>query len=231
MRDENTDAAERVSLIVGDLTDDMAYKLISAAVQPRPIAWITTVSAHGIGNLAPFSFFTVASRKPLAVAVSIGEDRMRPEGIKDTLRNIQTTHDFVVNIPTTDQITAVNDSSRSYPADIDELRQAGLTPVRSKSVAAPAIAGSLFSLECRLLDEMRIGTDTLVIGEVLAATHQPNLVDAKMHIDHSRAHFLGRLAGPHYCAVGDPIAPSTTPSQTRSNETLGLPKCAPREPG
>ncbi|MGY4710422.1 flavin reductase family protein [Mycolicibacterium sp. CBM1] len=174
------------------------YKLLSAAVQPRPIAWVSTVSGAGVRNLAPFSFFNVASRDPATVMISIGERIGFPGELKDTLVNIRETGSFVVNIPAAESVEAVTASFATVHPDVDEFELAGVTAIESQTVAAPSVLESLVSLECRLLQEIALGVDTLVLGSVLAATSRPGLLTDTMHVDTLEHKFLGRLAGPYY---------------------------------
>lgn len=174
------------------------YKLLSSAVQPRPIAWISTVSGSGVRNLAPFSFFNVASRDPATLMISIGERIGFPGEPKDTLVNIRETGSFVVNIPAADSVRAVTASFASVHPAVDEFELAGVTAIASQTVAAPSVLESLVSLECRLLQEIALGVDTLVLGSVLGATSRSGLLADDLHVDTVEHKFLGRLAGPYY---------------------------------
>jgi len=190
--------AGRVSFTPTAMTDADAYKLLSCAVQPRPIAWVSTVSDDGVRNLAPFSFFTVASRKPLSVVISIGERDGIPGQVKDTLHNIRATGEFVVNIPAADQIAEVVRSSAPVEPHVDEFTLAELRELESGTVSAPSVRGALFTLECRLSQEVTVGSDVLVVGEVARVTCERGLLDDRFHIDTPTAGFLGRLAGPFF---------------------------------
>ena len=114
-----------------------------ALIAPRPIAWISTVSAEGLRNLAPYSAFnTVASRPPFVMFSS--------DGPKDTLANIEATGEFCVNIPGDDLKEAMNATSGSYPPEVDEFAIAGVTPAPCTNIAAPRVAEAPISIECRL---------------------------------------------------------------------------------
>ncbi|KWX66208.1 flavin reductase family protein [Mycobacterium sp. NAZ190054] len=175
---------------------DAAYKLISACVQPRPIAWVSTISPGGVRNLAPFSFFTVASRAPVSVMFSIGERLGTVGGIKDTLANIRATRELVVNIPAAEQADSVAESSATVDPDVDEFDLAGIPTVASTLVRPDSVDGALFSLECVLTQEFPVGTDVVVIARVVAVTSRRPLLDEAMHTDETG--FLGRLAGPYF---------------------------------
>jgi flavin reductase (DIM6/NTAB) family NADH-FMN oxidoreductase RutF len=191
-------SAPRTQVAFGDLDEAEQYKLLSVAVQPRPIAWVSTLAADGTPNLAPFSFFTVASRNPPTVLVSIGERDGVSGAEKDTLANVRATGELVVNVPGQENADAVAASSTQVAPDVDEHRLAGVTPVPSTSVAPPTVAEALLALECRVAGEVRVGTDVLVLAEVLTLTCRPGLLDERRHVSEDAESFLGRLAGPFF---------------------------------
>lgn len=188
------------------MTEDDIYKLLSCAVQPRPIAWISTVSATGVNNLAPFSFFNVASRSPATLMVSIGERIGCPGEQKDTLVNIRDTGNFVVNIPSADSADAVTVSCDTVHPNIDEFDLSGMTAIDSQSVTAPSVMEALISLECETHQEVALGTDTLVLGTVVTVTSRAGLLADNLHVDTLAHPFLGRLAGPYYVTEMNRVA-------------------------
>lgn len=113
-----------------------------ALVAPRPVGWISTVSADGICNLAPYSFFNAVSERPHYVVFGSA-------GIKDSLRNIEQTGEFVCSLATYDLREAVNLSSASVPYGVDEFPIAGLTATPSKLVKPPRVKESPVAFECR----------------------------------------------------------------------------------
>jgi flavin reductase (DIM6/NTAB) family NADH-FMN oxidoreductase RutF len=193
-----TGPATRDVIELDRLSADEQYKLLSVAVQPRPIAWVSTVCPDGVANLAPFSFFTVASRRPATLLISVGERPEDPANAKDTLANIRGTGEFVVNIPGAEHADQVAATSSAVPADQDEFSVAGVAAVPSKRVAAPSVADALLSLECRFSQEVAVGTDVLVLGEVLATTVRAGLLDERLHVDIQAHPYLARLAGPYF---------------------------------
>jgi flavin reductase (DIM6/NTAB) family NADH-FMN oxidoreductase RutF len=140
---------------------------LAAIVGPRPIGWISTLSADGVANLAPYSFFNVFNyRPPIVVFSSLG--------YKDTVRNIEATGEFTYNLATRPLAEAVNASSADAPPEVDEFELAGLTKRPSVKVKAPSVLESPVAMECRLLEIKRLqdsaGTalDTwMVFGEVV----------------------------------------------------------------
>lgn len=153
-------------------TDDPAvapYRLLTALVVPRPIAWISTLSADGIGNLAPHSFFSVACASPPIVSwTSVGH--------KDTLANVLATGEFVVNLANRPNLDAVNHSSARFASEDDEALALGLTMEPSELVAPPRVASSPASLECTLHSTLDLGDSVLVLGKVVAVTVDENVL-------------------------------------------------------
>lgn len=182
---------------VAALEPELAYKLLVGAVQPRPIAWVSTVDIQAnTANLAPFSFFTVASRSPATILISITEKD--GGGAKDTLSNLRQTGDFVVNVASYYHLERVGTTSSPVEPDVDEFVLAGLTACPSVKVRAPRLAESALSLECRLQQEIAIGTDTVVFGEVLWAHVADGVMDERVRVDNDVLQPLGRLAGPWF---------------------------------
>ena len=128
--------------------DVNAYRLLTALVVPRPIAWVSTVDADGHGNLAPHSFFTVASGRPPVVLFS-------SLGRKDTVRNIEATGEFVVSFSSESLLDQVNDSSAPFEHGDDEARELGIATEPSETVAPHRVAESPASIECRLRPDRR----------------------------------------------------------------------------
>ena len=138
-----------------------AYKLMTAIVVPRPIAWVTTLSADGVVNLAPHSFYTVScARPPIIQFTSVGR--------KDTLRNALDTGEFVVNLAYGPLLDAVNNSSAAFAADQSEPAQLGITMAPSEVVKPPRVADSPAAIECRLHSTHELGDSTIVLGDVVA---------------------------------------------------------------
>ena len=181
------------------------YKLLIGAVVPRPIAFVSTVSPEGAFNLAPFSFFTVASSHPPVLVFTVG-NRARPDPRKDTLRNITTAGEFVVNVVSEEFAEKMNLCSGDYPPDVDEFEVSGLTPVASDLVKAPRVAESHVNMECRLLYTISmsalINGGNLVLGEVIRF----HIDDAMFHnyrIDPDKLRAIGRMGGPSYTRTAD----------------------------
>jgi len=138
------------------------YRLLTAVIVPRPIAWVSSSSVEGVDNLAPHSFFTVASVNPPIIAfTSVGE--------KDSLRNIRATGEFIVNLAPRELLAEVNATGTSFPPEVSEFDAAGLTREAGLTVAVPRVAESPVALECRLHSTLAVGDSVMVFGEVTHA--------------------------------------------------------------
>ncbi|CUR55389.1 conserved hypothetical protein [metagenome] len=170
------------------LADDPAvnpYRFLTALVVPRPIAWVSTRSPEGRGNLAPHSFFSVACARPPIVSFS-------SVGRKDTLRNVLATGEFVVNLANQPQLDRVNNSSAAFGPGIDEAEALGIPMGPSDQVAPLRVVDSPASLECTLHSTIELGDSVLVLGNVVAITVLDEvLVDG--HPEFSRLAPLARL--------------------------------------
>ena len=180
-----------------DLDPRSCYKLLIGSVVPRPIAWTSTVSREGIHNLAPFSFFTVASRQPPMLCISVGpppETKGGERPAKDTLSNIEETGEFVINIVSLPLSNTMYESSKNHPPEADEFEKAGLTSTPCEVVKAPRVEEAGVSMECLLDRILPIGSDHLVIGRMVRFHVKDELYEAGL-IDVARLDPLGRLAG------------------------------------
>jgi len=146
------------------------YKLLTATVVPRPIAWVSTRSAAGVDNLAPHSFFTVSCvNPPMVQFTSVGK--------KDSLRNARETGEFVVCLATEPLFEQVNATATNFPAGVSEFAEVGLTREPSKLVAPPRVAESPVALECRVEHVLELGDSTVVIGRVVHAAITTDVLD------------------------------------------------------
>ncbi len=189
-----------------DTNNTEFYRLFSSVVVPRPIAWASTIGENGIFNLAPFSFCGILSASPALIYISIG--RKTDGQKKDTLANIEFAKDFVVNIVNGDLAKAMNQSSATYPSDVNEFKEVGLTPVKADIVTSPMVAESPVSMECKLFDIMEFSDSprrsSVVIGEVVRV-HIKDELYANGEIQISALKVLGRHSGNLYCRTTDVI--------------------------
>ncbi|QIZ11100.1 flavin reductase family protein [Priestia megaterium] len=184
------------------LSESELYNIISGAVSPRPIAWISTVSKEGGFNLAPFSFFTVASSNPPMLCFSIGPGEGEREGTpKDTLTNIRDTHEFVFNFVPFNLVQSMEQSSKNYHPDVDEFTEVGVSQLGSSKVKPPGVKESPIQFECKLENIIPLGKDHLVIGKVVHITIE-NAYFQNGKLNLIKLQHVGRLAG-NYIQVKD----------------------------
>jgi len=172
-------------------------------ILPRPIAWVSTIGKDGVPNLAPFSFFTGVSSKPAIICFSIGSRKGQK---KDTLKNIESTKDFVINVVDEDLAQRMNQSSADYPSNVSEFEETGLTPLPGDKVSSPRVAQSPINMECELIKILNFGqspnTSSLIIGEIVRVHVKDTLIGNGI-IDISQLKAIGRLGGELYCRTAD----------------------------
>lgn len=192
------------------------YKLFTATAVPRPIAWVSTVSANGQPNLAPFSFFTPVCPKPptLAFCPNIHTATGAP---KDTYNNLRANGEFVVNFVTEALVEQMNISATELPPDVNEFERAGLTPAPGKTVRVPHVAETPAYFECRVREIVTISADSgggyIVVGTVLLMHFDETIFRDGSYIDLAAFQPVGRLAGPGYCRVTDTFNLERPPSE------------------
>jgi flavin reductase (DIM6/NTAB) family NADH-FMN oxidoreductase RutF len=178
------------------------YKLLVGAVVPRPIAFVSTISPEGVANLAPFSFFTVASANPPVVCFTASFREPR----KDSLVNIRATKEFVVNIVSEEFAAKMNVCSGEYAYGVDEFAMSGLTKVPSDLVRPPRVKESHVNMECKLLQTIEVSNQpmggTLILGEVVRF-HVDDTMFEEFRIDPEKLGAVGRMAGNTYCTTKD----------------------------
>jgi flavin reductase (DIM6/NTAB) family NADH-FMN oxidoreductase RutF len=181
------------------LNPSQAYDLMTAVIVPRPIAFISTISPEGLPNAAPFSFFNGISTDPPLVAVAIAR---RGKEKKGTLRNIEETGEFVVNVVDEDLAEAMNRAAGNYPPDTNKFEIAKLTPKPSVKIKPPRIGEAPVSLECRLVQVVSLPetSDGLVIGRVVYI-HLLDDLWSNGKINPTRLRAIGRLGLSNYCRI------------------------------
>jgi flavin reductase (DIM6/NTAB) family NADH-FMN oxidoreductase RutF len=181
------------------------YKLMIGMIVPRPIAFVSTVDAAGVRNLAPFSYFTACGSNPPVVCFSTSV-RSGPRPYKDTLENVKATGEFVVNIVSEEFAAQMNACSASVPPEVDEFELSGLTPVPSDLIRPPRLAESKAQMECRLRQIVPVSDrpdgGILVLGEVLRFHVLESLLDG-VKIDPDKLNAIGRMGGPTYVRTHD----------------------------
>ncbi len=191
------------------VSSDTIYKILIGSVLPRPIAWVSTIDKNGITNLAPFSFFTVASANPPVLCFSPGMKQALVDGLmtavpKDTLRNVRETQEFVVNVVSERIQEQMNLTSGEFPPGVSEFEAAGLTPVPSEIVRPPRVGESYINFECKLHQIVEFGdhagAGSLVLGRI-QCVHIDDAVYENGRINLDVLQPIGRLSGSQYCTV------------------------------
>jgi flavin reductase (DIM6/NTAB) family NADH-FMN oxidoreductase RutF len=180
------------------------YKLLNAMVVPRPIAWVSTLSADGeTANLAPHSYFTISCIAPPVV-------QFTSVGRKDSLRNAEATGEFVVNLAPEQLFDAINDTATDFPAHVGEFDAVGIEREPSLRVKPPRVAASPVALECVLHSTLRLGDSTVVFGRVVhAAISEDVLVDG--HPEVMRLRPLSRLGKDEWGTLAEVVEKSRIP--------------------
>jgi flavin reductase (DIM6/NTAB) family NADH-FMN oxidoreductase RutF len=178
------------------------YRLLIGAVGPRPIAWVSTLSATGSPNLAPFSFFNCVCARPPLLAFAPAP-RQVEDGLasKDTLRNIRETGEFVINVVTFALTEAMNLTSGEYDASVNEFELAKVRPRASHVIKPPQVAESPISFECKLRQVLDFGeprpTGHLVIGQIVSVFADDSVMKDGL-LDGNALDLLGRMGGIQY---------------------------------
>lgn len=197
-----------MNVLPSNLSHRDLYNLILNSVAPRPIAWVSTLSAAGQPNLAPFSFFNAVSVNPPLLAFAPG---LRPRKDKDaestggepkdTLRNIRETKEFVVSIVTFDLLEPMNITSGEYEATVNEWSLARITPEPCQLVRPARVKDSPVSFECKLYQILDFSpaptSSSLVIGQIIAIhVDDAHLRDGQL--DRNSLDLIGRMGGIQY---------------------------------
>jgi flavin reductase (DIM6/NTAB) family NADH-FMN oxidoreductase RutF len=171
------------------------YKLLTSVVVPRPIAWVSTLSAAGVDNLAPHSFFTVACVSPPIV-------QFTSVGRKDSVRNVEETGQFVVNLAPEHLFEQINATATDFPRGVSEFDAVGIAREPSLRVKPSRVAASPVALECEVYSTLRLGDSTVVFGQVVhAAVSDAALVDG--HPDVRKLRPLARLGKNEWGTLGE----------------------------
>jgi len=193
-----------------DLTknkDLNVYSYLVGGISPRPIAWVSTLNEDGVANVAPYSFFTVASCNPPVLSVT--QVNPRDKAIKDTLANVLATKECVVNIVSHSQVEKMNQSCANYASDVSEFDAANITKVASKMVAVPGVADSKVRYECKLREVITFsnepgGGQMILLDIVGICVEDETFVDG--YIDPTNLDSVGRMGGDYYATTRDKFA-------------------------
>ncbi len=181
------------------------YQWMISTITPRPIAWVSSVNAAGLTNLAPFSFFQGVTPNPPTLLFTVANNRHGEK--KDTIRNIEAVPEFVVNVVSYDLREAMNRSSGDLPYGESEFAVAGVTALPSEKVRPPRVAESSVSFECKLHQIVRVGDGPLsgnvVFGTILLIHLHERVLDSSGKVDPGKLDTIGRMGGSWYARTTD----------------------------
>jgi flavin reductase (DIM6/NTAB) family NADH-FMN oxidoreductase RutF len=192
-----------------DLSLGDCYKLMTGLIVPRPVALVSTLDQNGIANVAPFSYFSGVGANPPTILFcpslrSVKSGRF--DNRNDTLRNVEQTGEFVINIVSEALAAAADAAAAEVGPEIDEFELVGLTPIPSEVVGAPRVAESPAQLECKLLQVVFTGqgdgAGVVVLGEIVRFHFHPDL-ESNLRIDPAKLDAVGRMAGNTWARTRD----------------------------
>jgi len=181
------------------------YKLLTGSVIPRPIGWISTIDEIGINNLAPFSYFNIIGDDPPHVMFSTVRGNNTN---KDTLNNVLTNKQFVVNMVTEDLVEQMNATSQTVPAEIDEFKLAGVTPIASTKIQPNRVKESPITFECEMvhhyfIENHKQGGACIVVGRIVIMHFDESVLLDNYKINMETYKPVSRLAGANYSKLGE----------------------------
>jgi flavin reductase (DIM6/NTAB) family NADH-FMN oxidoreductase RutF len=182
------------------------HDLLMSLIVPRPIAFVSTIGENGMFNLAPFSTFTSLASKPALVCFSVGW-RLSDGLKKYTLKNIEFSKDFVINVVTEELAEAMNQASAEFTGMIDKFKAVGLTPQKSDVVKSPMIAESPVNMECKLLQLLEFGEapegNNVIVGQIMLVHIKDDLWTGN-YVEPRKLKAIARTGGERdYCRTTD----------------------------
>ncbi len=184
-----------LELSMTDWSTQDLYYLMTGLVIPRPIGWISTLSAAGVRNLAPYSYFNLMGSDPFYCAFG-------STGVKDTLANLREVPQFVANIVTMDLIERMNFTATDFPRQEDEFGWSGLTPVPSAKVRPERVGEAKAHLECEVVQIVSDGNTNIVLGRIVHVHVAPS-VWKDGRVDPRLLDPVCRLSGSAYARLGE----------------------------
>ncbi len=205
------------------------HSIMLGAVQPRPIAFASTVDEDGNVNLSPYSFFNVFSANPPIMIFSPAR-RVRDNSIKHTLINARATGEVVINVVNYNIVQQMSLSSTEYDAGVDEFVKAGLTAAPSDIIAPPRVAESPVQFECKVKEIVELGQEggagNLIICEVVMVHVNDDVLDDTGKIDQVKIDTVARMGGNWYCRSKDAMFEVPKPLATLGVGVDALPEHA-----
>lgn len=187
------------------LSANESYRWLSSTVMPRPIAWVSTVSADGLFNLAPFSFFQVICDDPATLMVNVG---LQADGrLKDTVRNVQETGELIIHLVSRAAAESMNATSATLAHDQSEFELAGLATTPATLVKPLRIADVAVAFECEVAEIKLYPADNprqfLIFAKVLLGHIDDAVMADARHVDAAKLDLVGRLSGSFYSTTRD----------------------------
>lgn len=188
-----------------ELEHSAVYKLLTGSVIPRPIGWISSIDENGINNLAPFSYFNAVGEDPPHVMFSTVRGNNTN---KDTLNNVLSNGQFVVNMVTEELAEQMNTTSQAVASDVDEFQLANLTPIASSKIKPMRVKESPISFECELvhhyfLEDHKNGGACVIIGRIIMMHFADDVLLDNYKINLEAYKPIARLAGSNYAKLGE----------------------------
>ncbi|NPB07234.1 MAG: flavin reductase family protein [Aquificae bacterium] len=188
-------------LVVEKADPDELYELVLSLVVPRPVGWLSTVSADGVPNLAPFSFFNAVCDAPPVFVVSVSR---RDDGtLKDTVKNLLKTREAVINVASEELLPALEKTGEEVGPEVDEFELAGLTKEPARLVKVPRVKEAKAFFECRFVKRESVyDYELLFLEAVLVEVRDEVIRDGS--VDYEKLKPVGRLGGPFYARAYGP---------------------------
>ena len=211
-----------LTFIPSDMVDPAPYRLLTSIVAPRPIAWVSTVNAQGVPNLAPFSFYNAVAGFPPTIMFSVSYRRAEPRE-KHTLRNIRATGEFCCHVVDEDSAEAMIRTAVDWPDEYNEIELAGLQAVACDDVRPPRLASAPVAMECVVTQIIPVegATNVMVLGRVLRFHIEESLYRPEVGlVDTVKMRPVTRLGGAiEYTRIGELIH-LTVPSLEEAGSPL-----------
>lgn len=205
---DNVLKTKMISLVPENMPERAPYHLLTSIAAPRPVAWISTVSAAGEPNLAPFSFYNAVAGFPPTIMFSVSYRTLREPRIKDTLRNVEAIGEFVSHVVDEQLANAMILTGADFPPDVNEFEIAELETVPSVDVRPPRIAAASVAMECKVTQIVPVegSTNVMVLGRVVRFHVRDDLLRSNGLVDTVKMKPITRLGGPvEYTRIGELI--------------------------
>jgi flavin reductase (DIM6/NTAB) family NADH-FMN oxidoreductase RutF len=202
-----------LSFVPDEMEDPAPYHLLTSVVAPRPIAWVSTISADGVPNLAPYSFYNAVAGFPPTIMFSVSYRRREPKE-KDTLRNVKAVGEFVSHIVDEAMANAMVQTATEFDYGISEFEMAHLDTLASVDVKPLRLADAAVAMECKVTQIVPVegATNVMVLGRVLRFHIRDDLYRENLGlVDTIRMKPITRLGGAvEYTKIGELFFPTAS---------------------